>query len=36
VDSVRAGGFHILVEFDQKVDRLSKDGLFAPHELVAE
>ena len=36
VDSVRAGGFHILVEFDEKVDRWAKHGLFAPHELAPE
>lgn len=36
VDSVRAGGFHILVEFDEKVDRWAKEGLFAPHELTSE
>ena len=36
VDSVRAGGFHILVEFDEKVDRWAKHGLFAPHELTSE
>jgi hypothetical protein len=36
VDAVRAGGFHILVEFDQKVDEWAKHGLFAPHELAPE
>jgi hypothetical protein len=36
VDSVRAGGYHVLVEFDQKVDRWAKHGLFAPHELAPE
>jgi hypothetical protein len=36
VDSVRADGFHILVEFDEKVDRWAKHGLFAPHELTSE